>query len=345
MEAAAHPEAAAPEADPRARSVGRLGRAGRGRPLRGWLGRTRHAVSFATAERDVAVLALAGFLVRGGIVVVALPAVVLPSFLGLAAVFGANAFGIDGRPTAWLVEAGLVAGVAIVTWLLGAVILGSIVDVWLVRAAAARDPRAVDRPQTLPSFWLVMDMAAMRAVCLLPLGAAAWVAVQPIYQAAYDELTMPTNLSDPLLLRAAAKALLPLLGIFAAWLVTETLAAIGVRRLVMGAGFLDAIGGAILQVVRRPLSTLLTLALTTSVSILGVAISTLATAVAFGLCLDAARLPADYVGSQILVPIVFALTAILLSIAWGCSLGIAAITSAWRSAAWTEETAAARDAA
>ena len=57
------------------------------------------ALAFGLGDLDSVVVALAGFLLRGGIVLLALPSVVLPSVIGIAGVTGVDAFGIDGRPT------------------------------------------------------------------------------------------------------------------------------------------------------------------------------------------------------------------------------------------------------
>ena len=60
----------------------------------GWLGRMRRALAFGLAGRDTVVVAMAGFMLRGGIVLLAVPSAVLPSVIGLAGALGVNAFGI-----------------------------------------------------------------------------------------------------------------------------------------------------------------------------------------------------------------------------------------------------------
>jgi hypothetical protein len=323
---------------------------GRDRP-RGWVRRTRDTAWFASDEPAVPIVALAGFLVRGGILVVALPSVVLPSLLGLASTFGVNALGIDGRPTSWLVATIAIASVVAAALLAIALLVGSIVDVWLIHAAMSRDPLVLDEQQTLPDRWLVTGMAAMRAVCLLPLGGTVALAAPGIYTAVYDELTLPTNLADPLLLRVAQVAWPQLVLVAVAWLVTETVSAIAVRRMVLGDDFLDSLGGAISQLIRAPISSLLTMVVTTAVSLAALVLAALATAVSFGLVLDAARLPGEptirlFIGgldaSRAVAPVAFVSMAFILALAWFGSLGTAGVTSAWRSAAWTEETALAR---
>jgi hypothetical protein len=318
----------------------------------GWLTRIARASRFATGDFDAAVVALAGFLIRGGVVLLAIPSVVLPSFLGLASIFAVNALGIDGRPTPWLIATVAGLAVAAAVWLAIAAVVGSIVDVWLIRAAMPSDPGSVDRPQPFPDPTLVLDMAGIRVLCLLPVGAAIVAAGAPIYNAAYSELTLPTNLSDPLLLRIAWRAAVPIGTVAVAWLVSETVAAIAVRRLYLGDGFLRSLVGAVGQLVTRPLTSSLTFLATMLVSLAALAVAAVTTAFAFGLCLSAARLPnpiglaisvAGFDASRDLRPVVFLAATILLGFAWILAMAVAGITSVWRSVAWTEETAAALD--
>ena len=295
----------------------------------------------------VPLVALAGFLLRGGILVVAIPSVILPSLLGLASVFGVNALGIDGRPTPWLIATIAAACAAAVVWLAVALLVGSIGDVWLIRSARATDPLLLEEPQPLPGLWLVLAMAAMRLACMAPLGIAIGLAAKGLYDAGYGELTLPSNLGEPLLLRVAARASTQLALIAVAWLATEAIAAIAVRRLFLGDGFWGSLVGGIFQLVRRPVSSMLTLVVTTGISIVALVAAGLATAAAFGLCLDAARLP-DHPSVRLVVasidltpaiaPVAFLGMALILGMAWFASLGVAGVMSAWRSAAWTEET-------
>ena len=53
-----------------------------------WLGRVRLAATFGLVGSDVPTVALAGFLVRGGLFLLLLPGVVLPSVLGIAGATG-----------------------------------------------------------------------------------------------------------------------------------------------------------------------------------------------------------------------------------------------------------------
>src|ERR1035437_5227139 len=56
----------------------------------------RLALAFGLGGLDVPTIALAGFLVRGGLVLLLLPSVVLPSVIGIAGATGVHAFTLSG---------------------------------------------------------------------------------------------------------------------------------------------------------------------------------------------------------------------------------------------------------
>jgi hypothetical protein len=135
-----------------------------------------------------------------------------------------------------------------------------------------------------------------------------------------------------------------------AWLVTETIAALAVRRLILAdGGVLRSILGALTQIVRRPFSTVSTAVASTTASVLVMAITLAATATAFDWCRVAARNQQPIAISLGLGPlsttrdfrpVVFVLAALVLSAAWVAAAGLSGIASACRSAAWTGEVVA-----
>ncbi len=99
----------------------------------GRAGRLARALAFGLTHGEASVVALAGFLLRGGIVLLALPSVILPSVIGIASVTGVDAISIAGQPTTWLVELIALAIVAAIAWLAVASLVGSLTDVWLIQ--------------------------------------------------------------------------------------------------------------------------------------------------------------------------------------------------------------------
>ena len=111
-------------------------------------------------------------------------------------------------------------------------------------------------------------------------------------------------------------------------------------------GVVRSIGGAIAQVVRRPLSTAGTVFATTGATLLATALAVAATSTAFDWSRIAARNEqpiAITLGMGPLSttrdfrPVVFVLTALVLAVAWVAAAALSGAASAWRSAAWTGE--------
>ena len=309
-----------------------------------WIGRTTRALAFGLSDLDSVVIALAGFLFRGGILVLLLPAVVLPSLIGVAGAAGVSSFAIDGRPTLWLFEVALVIALIVGAWLLLSFVVGSVIDIWLIGRTRYGDAADPDRAWPLPEMRAVLDLAAIRSICVLPLlGAAVWAGTR-IYSVAYTELTTPTNFTTPVVLRVIEGAADAVFLVVVIWLVTETVAAIAVRRfLLLGEGVWQAIEGAFAQIWRRPLTTVGTVAVSYGASVIAAAVAFVATSTAFDWCRIAARnqhpiaVSIGAAGGDAR-PIVFILASITLGLAWMIALALSGIASAWRSAAFTGET-------
>jgi hypothetical protein len=335
-----------------AATTGRLTQVRSDDPARpGWIGRLRRSLTFGLTDLDSIVVALAGFLLRGGIVLLVVPAAVLPSVIGIAGATGVDAFGIDGRPTPWLFQVAAIASVFIAAWLLLAFVVGSLVDVWLIEAALDGETNATHRPRPLPELRILLDMAGIRAVCLVPLAVAVAWASSGIYGTIYNELTVPSDLATPLPVRVIVGAAGTVIVVGLTWLVAETVAALAVRRLViLDTGVRRALVGAIVQLLRRPISSAATVAVSFGASLVATALAIIATATTFAWCSWAARdqqpFPitlgvSPYSTTRDFRPAIFLLAVLALGLAWISALALSGIASAWRSAAFTGETAAA----
>ena len=318
---------------------------------RRWVGRIRRAFAFGVADPDTATVALAGFLLRGGLVLLFVPSVVLPSAIGLAGAAGVDAFGIDGRPTAWFMAIVVVAAAAIALWLLVALTVGSLIDVWLIEAALDAQGHPARRSRPLPAFGTLLDLAGIRAVCILPVAAAlAWASTR-LYDAIYTELATPSNLATPLPIRVIQSAADAVVVVVLVWLASEVVGAIAARRSVLlGAGIVRSIWTAILQIVRRPVSSASTVIASYGASAVAIGLAMAATATTFDWCRVAARNQqpiSETIGfgsfstTRDFRPLIFLLAVIALAAAWIIAMAVSGITSAWRSAALTGETSAA----
>jgi hypothetical protein len=318
---------------------------------RGWIGRARRAFAFGVADLDTAAVALAGFLLRGGIVLLLLPGVVLPSAIGVAGATGVDAFGIDGRPTEWFFVIAVIAAAAITLWLLLALTVGSLIDVWLIDAALDTGRHSTRRSRPLPDLGTILDMAGIRALCMLPVVAALIWASQRLYDAIYSELTSPTNLVTPLPIRVIQSAADAVLVVALTWLAAEVVGAIATRRSVLlGSGVWRSIAGALAQIVLRPVSSVSTVIVAYGSSVLAIGLGMAATAATFDWCRVAARNQSPIsatigIGSfsttRDFRPLVFLLAVIALIVVWIATFAASGISSVWRSAAFTGETSAA----
>jgi hypothetical protein len=305
------------------------------------------ALAFGLTHGEALPVALAGFLLRGGIVLLALPSVMLPSVIDIIGATGIDAIAIDGRPTLWLLGLIALAIVASAAWLAVASLAGSLADIWLVEVAMDSGRDETKRRLALPPRPLLLRLAAIRMLCLVPLAIALAWAVTRIFNAAYYELVTPSNLAEPLLLRVVSAATDAVAVVTVVWLATETIAAIAVRREVLaGLGIWRSIGGAAWQIVRRPISTLLTALVSYATSAVAIGVALVATSIAFDWCRIAARNQdpiaiklgiGDFSAVRDFRPVAFALAAVALALAWAAALALSAATSAWRSAVFTNE--------
>jgi hypothetical protein len=314
----------------------------------GRLSRLRHAFAFGVADGDAALVAAAGFLVRGGILPLILPGVVLPSVIDIAGRAGVSAISIAGQPTSSLIGVLVLLALGFGLWLVASNLLGAWTDAWMVRSTLGdADERTQARLPSGPP--LVLRLVAIRLVCLLPIAIAlAWTAAR-IYSSAYTELLTPSSLATPLPLRVIAGAWDAVALLAITWLAAETLAAVAIRRqILLGRGIWSSLAGAIVQIVRRPFSTGLTLVASTAASLVAMAVAMAGTATAFEWCRIAARNAqpialklgfGPFTTTRDFRPVVFVLAVFTLVVVLAVALGLAGIASAWRSAAWTNEVA------
>jgi hypothetical protein len=202
-------------------------------------------------------LALSGFLLRGGVLLVVAPIVVLPTAVGLANLIAPLIEDVAfGRRQAQL--AALVAwlATAVIGWLIGGGLLAAAAEAELVRRVADDDdlvaggwavPRRPGR-RAVPA-----RILAARLVAALPLVlASAWGAVR-VVTVAYRELTVPSDTDVALVVRVLAGAPEAIAAILATWLIGEVIGALAARRIVLlGEGTILALWRATADLFRHP---------------------------------------------------------------------------------------------
>lgn len=271
------------------------------------------------------VLSLAGFLVRGGVVVLLLPLVPLPSTAALANALGPTLVGfVFGGPSVpFLVLVGSIALIS-VAWFVLASYVGSALDLALVRDVAADDDLESRIPPEAGSPWRAV---AVRWLAHLPTVVAVVLGLAAIVDAAYSELIRPGDAAVPVALRVILRVPVHVGAIIATWFIGEAVGGIAVRRLAWGSGIRRSIVQGVTGLVRPP--GLLVLLITSTAVLGAVIVGDLAAGSAFG----EVRI-AFLDGGSVLER---GLSIGLLSLSWAATGVLVAIATAWRSTAWTFE--------
>ena len=277
-------------------------------------------------------IALAGFLVRGGLVVLIAPIVVIPSTIGVAnAVAPTLTPALFGQSAPAFVTLVAIAVVGLTAWIIVGGLVGAWVDLVVVRAAAA-DEELDPRPVLVERPGAVWRGLAVRLIALVPLGAAiAWGSTR-IVDAAYREVILPDELTTPIVLRVLRDVPDAVALVIGAWLFGETVGGLAQRRLWSSRDSIPgALLGAIGSVLRRPIASVATLVLTSAVVVIAVVPPTLVAGVAWNRLRIALASGAG--GAEL------AATLVLFVVLWFAALLLAGAGAAWRSYAWTAEAA------
>jgi len=271
------------------------------------------------------VLALAGFLVRGGLLVLLLPLIPLPTTAGLANAVGPMLVGfVFGGPSpAFLLLFGA-AVAALTLWLVLGGALGVATDLALIRRAAADEELGEGEPPTRGGTWralLVRWLAHLPTTAILLWGAARLV------DAAYAELISPGDAGLPVPIRVLLRVPLVVGLLLATWLAGEAIGGLAVRYMAAGSGSRAALAQALMAIARP--SGLAVLVMTHAALAVALVVGGMATWAAAEhariVLLDGAARPTQWIALG------------LLSAGWLGTLWLVALAAAWRSAAWTWE--------
>ena len=194
-------------------------------------------------------VALAGFLVRGGIVVFLLPIVVLPSPVGIsdriAPILSSMVLGGATMQLAILIGsicALVVAVVLLLAWFAAAT------EAALVRDAPAWDELDPARPVAPHRRGESGRILSARLVAHLPFGMAlAWGSVR-IVDAAYRELSRPFDTDTPIVLRVIGSVPEVIAVILVTWVMGQVVGAMAARRVVLlGASWAGGLRSAVAE--------------------------------------------------------------------------------------------------
>jgi hypothetical protein len=172
------------------------------------------ALRASVADPGVWPIGMLGFLVRGGLVVLALPILTLPSPIGLATWLGPAVIS-TGRLEGPLLTLLLVSALAASVILAVALILAAVAQV-LVHAR-----RRPPGPRSAPA--VARDLVAVELLAIAPLAAMVAVTIASVSDAVRSELLQPGDLAVPLPIRVVSRTLLPLAAVVSAILVAEAI--------------------------------------------------------------------------------------------------------------------------
>ena len=205
-------------------------------------------------------IALGTFLVRGGIVVVLLPIVVLPTTVGIGNTFG---------PTLQTVAFGSIPiEIIVVTASIGlGGLLWIIAGGWLAAALEAEGARIVASdedatgpaagPVAQPTGRVAARILTARLLASLPLGVILALGSVRLVFATYRELTTPIDVATPIAVRVLGSAPEVVIAVIVAWTLAEIVGAVAARRIALtdapvGAALVHAVA----VLLREPLSSL-----------------------------------------------------------------------------------------
>jgi hypothetical protein len=300
----------------------------------GWLAGVRAATVLVFEHPATWALGLAGFLARGGILLLLVPIVPLPSPVGLANIVGPTAATPSGpSPEA----AGMLAvgGAVLLAWLVLGNAVGALSDVLLTGTFVVGSGRA-PLPSGLLGPALLGRLVAVRLAALVPLALALAFAAGPIGEATYRQLISPYDLAVPLISRLM-REVSPLIAlIVGAWLLGEIVAGLAVRYIVLrNDSGVVAIGHALGHLVRRPGTSVATTVVGLAGLVLAIGPPMVAASAVWSL-LEASFVPTLGQGGDAGR---IAFVGLCLVAIWTGSLFLCGVASAWRGLLWTAEVA------
>ena len=182
------------------------------------------------------VVALAGFLAGGGVIVLAWPITVLPTPSGLQNLLGAPISTLAfGDPSPGLVRTAVMLAALAAALVAAGLAAGS----WAERRAialvldGAADEGYTPLAPSLDGAPGPGHVALVRSLSLIPPVVALALAWPTLYDVTYQELILPGDLATPLPVRVIARVPLVLAALVGTWLLADAAAAAAVRRLVL----------------------------------------------------------------------------------------------------------------
>ena len=283
-------------------------------------------------------LALASFLVRGGLVLVVVPIIVLPTAVGFGNIFapalGSIAF---GSVSTGLVVTSVAAALAVVAWIVLGGWLAAALEAeasWMIASdrdvrsgtSASEARREPAKPTRTPR--VAARILITRLIADIPLAVVLAGATVRIVLVTYRELTNPLDTATPIVLRVLRATPEVIVAVAVAWTLAEMVGSIAARRIAVGGdGILPALRGAIGTCLRHPIASVIRFWLPTAVLVAVVIPCAVGAAWAW------TAVEATLDGTPELLAILLVIGTFV--VVWLVGLILIGVVSAWRGAVWT----------
>jgi hypothetical protein len=291
-------------------------------------------------------LALATFLVRGGILIVLLPIVVLPTTVGIGTAFGPTlltvafgsipnevivlAAGIGSGSLAWLVVGGWLAAALEAA---GARIVAGDEEVAALGGGSPTGASGMSESGSAihlspPAGRVATRILIARLAAYVPFGVVVALGSIRLIFVTYRELTAPLDVATPITIRVLRGSPEVVVGVVVAWMLAEIVAAVAARRIALrDARVGAALAHAVSVVLRQPAMSLAQFWLPSFVLLIVLLPSALAAASAWEAVGTVLNEEADPLR---LLAAVSAFVGL-----WIVGLVLVGVVCAWRAAIWT----------
>ncbi len=305
------------------------------------------AASVAVTRPSLWLLGGLGFAARGGLLLLALPVMTIPSPVVISILLrdqlGTTGLA-QGSDAVLLVAVGFVSAILVACLFLAA--YADVAAFELVATDAAKHglgqgpgPRRVAAGARLD---LAITLATIQGAALIPAGVMAVFVAERINRAVVAELTVPSSFASPLAVRVATAAVEPLLALALALIVADVLYALASRAILMResdpspgtqpSATRAAVRG-IAGLLRRPIDTLVVATLCWMVTLAVVLPLLWATSVAWQGVRQLFLAPGAGSDPELLLASIIA--TLLFAAVWVAGSLLAGFTSALRSAIWS----------
>ena len=277
-------------------------------------------------------MTLATFLLRGGVALVVLPIVVLPSPVGLGNLLAPTLIDVAFQgltpPIAILVA--VLVGAFVVWVVVGGLVAAELeaASVWIVLRDDVRQPGQIRHARAPAGKRVPARLLVARLIAHLPTAIGLIWASARLVAVAYRELTSPFDVATPIVLRVVRGAPDALVTVGVLWILGEVVGALATRRILAAdGGVWPGIRGALSTLVHHPIGVLGAFLVPLAGLLIVLGAAGMAASASWTAVQAAMQRPENALWATLLVVVFVSL--------WVVGLALVAVISAWRSATWT----------